>query len=150
MGPPTWRPISTETPHEAMAEIFLDTYAVEKDQFHRAALELANRLEASRATLVTTQAILLEIGNFFARPPYRSAALALLGALHADPSVLILPIDETLLARGEQCLGERADKTWGLTGCISFTVMQDRGITAALTADLHFEQAGFQALLRQP
>lgn len=39
------------------------------------------------------------------------------------------------------------DKTWGLVDCISFVVMQERGITDALTADRHFQQAGFRALL---
>jgi predicted nucleic acid-binding protein len=37
---------------------------------------------------------------------------------------------------------------WGLVDCISFIVMQNRGITDALTADIHFQQAGFRALLR--
>ena len=31
--------------------------------------------------------------------------------------------------------------------CISFVVMQDEGLTEALTGDGHFEQAGFKALL---
>jgi uncharacterized protein len=35
-----------------------------------------------------------------------------------------------------------------LTGCISFLVMEERNITEALTADQHFEQAGFVALLK--
>lgn len=39
------------------------------------------------------------------------------------------------------------DKTWGLVDCISFVAMQERGITEALTADRHFVQAGFRALL---
>ncbi|MFM5956954.1 MAG: PIN domain-containing protein, partial [Dolichospermum sp.] len=43
---------------------------------------------------------------------------------------------------------QREDKEWGLVDCISFIVMQDRGITDALTADTHFQQAGFRALLR--
>jgi len=42
---------------------------------------------------------------------------------------------------------QRTDKAWGLTDCISFVVMQERGISEALTADEHFEQAGFIALL---
>ena len=42
----------------------------------------------------------------------------------------------------------RRDKNWSLTDCISFVVMKDRGPTQALTADHHFEQAGFKALLR--
>lgn len=33
------------------------------------------------------------------------------------------------------------------TDCISFVVMQDHGLSEALTADHHFDQAGFKVLL---
>ncbi len=39
-------------------------------------------------------------------------------------------------------------KNWSLTDCISFVVMQEHGIHEALTADHHFEQVGFQVLLK--
>ena len=42
----------------------------------------------------------------------------------------------------------RSDQTWGLTDCLSFLVMEERGITEALAHDRDFEQAGFTALLR--
>jgi uncharacterized protein len=42
----------------------------------------------------------------------------------------------------------RPDKEWSLTDCISFVVMNERGIGDALTNDHHFEQAGFQILLK--
>ena len=45
-------------------------------------------------------------------------------------------------------MGTRSDKDLALTDCISFVVMEDEGITEALTADRHFEQAGFTALLK--
>lgn len=35
-----------------------------------------------------------------------------------------------------------------LTDCISFVVMEDEKIVDALTGDKHFEQAGFNALLK--
>lgn len=38
---------------------------------------------------------------------------------------------------------------WSLTDCSSFIVMEERGLADAMTADRHFEQAGFRALLRQ-
>ena len=41
----------------------------------------------------------------------------------------------------------RPDKDWSLTDCVSFVVMQQRGLREAFTADRHFEQAGFVALL---
>jgi uncharacterized protein len=43
--------------------------------------------------------------------------------------------------------GERLDKSWSLTDCISFEAMRERGLTLALAADSHFRQAGFEALL---
>ena len=41
----------------------------------------------------------------------------------------------------------RIDKEWGLTDCVSFVLMNTAGITEALTADIHFRQAGFKAML---
>jgi predicted nucleic acid-binding protein len=38
---------------------------------------------------------------------------------------------------------------WVLTDCISFIVMREYGLTDVLTADRHFEQAGFKILLEQ-
>jgi hypothetical protein len=51
------------------------------------------------------------------------------------------------LQRGLDLFAGRSDKNWSLTDCISFVVMQDEGLTEALTGDSHFEQAGFKALL---
>lgn len=41
----------------------------------------------------------------------------------------------------------RMDKAWSRTDCLSFVVMQQHGLTDALTADQHFVQAGFRALM---
>ena len=59
----------------------------------------------------------------------------------------VISLDSRLLDRGLGLMASRADKDWSLTDCISFVVMQEKGIEAALTADRHFEQAGFKALL---
>jgi predicted nucleic acid-binding protein len=82
-------------------EVFLDTsYALAlsapTDQFHGRALRLAENLEAARVRLVTTRAVLLEIGNALSRQRYRAAAVSLLLALEADPSVPLLPLSEEL------------------------------------------------------
>jgi predicted nucleic acid-binding protein len=135
-------------------EVFLDTsYALAlsapTDQFHGRASRLATDLEAARARLLTTRAVLLEIGNALSRQRYRAAAVKLLQVLEADPSVEIVPLSEELYARGFQLYCARSDKEWGLIDCISFVIMSDRAVTKALTADEHFQQCGFRALLRE-
>jgi predicted nucleic acid-binding protein len=133
-------------------EFFLDTafaiaLASRKDAYHQTALELAGNLKESRARLVTTRAVLLEIGNALAKERYREAAGALLSSLEADPNVQIVSLTNQLYREALRLFQSRPDKEWGLTDCVSFVVMQRAGITSALTTDEHFRQAGFQALL---
>ena len=60
----------------------------------------------------------------------------------------ILTVDDELFDNSLALFGNRDDKEWSLTDCMSFVVMETRGITDALTPDEHFNQAGFQALMR--
>lgn len=92
---------------------------------------------------------MLEIGNALAKPRTRKVAIDLLEALEKDSQLEIVPLSESLFRRSFELYQRRTDKEWGLTDCISFIVMQDRGITDALTTDEHFQQAGFPPLLRE-
>ena len=136
-----------------MNEIFLDTsFAIAlsaiTDQNHARAVELAEQIEAQNSYLVTTQAILLEIGNALSKKRYRTAAIQLLESLESDPNIEIVPLTNELYDAAFQLFRSRQDKEWGLVDCISCIVMQNRGITDVLTADEHFNQMGFRALLR--
>lgn len=55
---------------------------------------------------------------------------------------------EQLYAQALRLYRERPDKEWSLTDCVSLIVMRERNMTEALTADEHFQQAGFRALLK--
>lgn len=117
------------------------------DQYHQKAEILAKQIESEAIPLITTRAVVLEIGNALARIRYRAAAIELLDSLEEDPSVEILPLSEELYNRAMELYRQPPDKEWGITDCISFVVMQDYGLTEALTTDEHFKQAGFRALL---
>jgi uncharacterized protein len=136
-------------------EVFLDTaYAIAlaatSDQLHAKAVALAEKLQTERTRLVTTQAVLLEIGNALAKRRYRAAAVQLLSSMQADPTVEVVALTRELYAEAFRLYQDRPDKEWGLIDCVSFVVMGARGIMQALTADEHFEQAGFEALLHAP
>jgi predicted nucleic acid-binding protein len=97
---------------------------------------------------VVTQFVLLELANALSRANTRRLFTDLLRQLRSDPNAVIGPASGELFDRGCAAFTERPDKTWSLTDCISFVVMQEHGLTEALTADHHFEQAGFAALLK--
>lgn len=135
-----------------MTEVFLDTsYAValasRRDQHHKKALELATDVERRRLRQVTTRAVVLEIGNALSTPRFRHTAIGMLEYLDRDPTIEVIPLSESLYRRGFELFRQRLDKEWGLVDCISFIVMQDRGITDAFTSDHHFRQAGFTPML---
>ncbi|MBC7910191.1 MAG: type II toxin-antitoxin system VapC family toxin [Pyrinomonadaceae bacterium] len=137
-----------------MNKVFLDAaYAIAlaapNDQHHARAVNLAEQLETEEAQLITTRAVILEIGNALSKQRYRQEAVQLLHALESDPHVEIIPISEDLYQRGFELYRNRPDKGWGITDCISFVVMKEQGLTEALTTDEHFQQAGFRALLRE-
>ena len=133
-------------------EVLLDTsfiVALENrdDPAHQRALAVDRMLIADRATLVTHWGVLLEIGDGYARLGRRQKGMDILTRLAGESGYEVVPIDTALLAAATALYRERPDKEWGLTDCVSFTLMRDRSITQAVTADEHFAQAGFQALL---
>ena len=132
--------------------VFLDTAYVialvnKKDHYHEKARQLAKNLRAAKTRLITTDAILLEIGNALAKVNYRRAAVELIDSLIDDPAVEIVPFSPELLSKAIAFYKRYLDKEWGLTDCVSFVVMGEQGLTQALTTDVHFKQAGFKPLL---
>ena len=136
------------------SEVFLDTaYAIAlanaKDQFHHEAVGLAKQLRTHKTKLITTRAVLLEIGNALSGQRFRAEAVKLLDALEADPTVGIVPLTDGLYTQALNLYRTRPDKEWGLVDCLSLVVMRERELTSALTTDMHFQQAGFRVLLRE-
>jgi predicted nucleic acid-binding protein len=138
---------------ERLGDCFADTafwiaLVVKQDQYHERAREWSVRLSGR---ITTTLAVLLETANALARPAWRAHGIALLDHIQQRSDVSVLELDPDLWRRGWELYRTRPDKGWSLTDCISFLVMQDGSLTIALTADEHFRQAGFRAiLLEQP
>jgi len=129
---------------------FADTFAFiawlnSRDPDH---LRVKAYFDAFIGTLITTEWILVELADAFAEPPARVTAAQFLAAIRDDPQFEIVPYDAEIFQAGFKLYTERPDKSWSLTDCISFVAMAERGLTDALTADHHFEQAGFIAVFK--
>jgi predicted nucleic acid-binding protein len=98
--------------------------------------------------MVTTDFVLTELADGLAPLHSRRSAVRFIQSLRSDPDVRIIGASGKLLSREWELYADRLDKEWSLTDCISFVVMRERRIKDALTADHHFEQAGFTALLK--
>ncbi len=96
---------------------------------------------------MTTEFVLLELADALCKPSQREEVLTLWSVVETDPAFRLVHANPELIERGRTLYRERADKEWPLTDCISFVVMRDHAVSEALTADHHFEQAGFKALL---
>ena len=134
------------------SEVYLDAaYAialsVPADEYHAQAITLAERVRVLGMRVVTSQAVLLEIGNALSKGRRRAAGVALIRGIEQDPNIEVVPLTPALWREAFELFAARTDKEWGLTDCISFVVMQERGIAAVLTTDQHFRQAGFEVLL---
>jgi predicted nucleic acid-binding protein len=116
------------------------------DAHHDEAARVSKEL---RARVITTDFVLLELANALANAKTRQVFLGLVSRLQSDPDVLIVPASSDLFEAGRGLYGRRSDKNWSLTDCISFIVMEEHRLRDALTADHHFEQAGFNAILKQ-
>ena len=132
-----------------MKSVFADTsyyiaFISNDDSNHEAALHWARRLAPP---VITTDFVLVELGNALARAARRETFVRFVADLRADRQTVVMPASRALLNKGIELYGARRDKDWSLTDCMSFVVMRERGLNEALTSDHHFTQAGFTALL---
>ena len=97
--------------------------------------------------MVTTRWVLAEVADALCAGHWHVRAGAFLRFVQSNAAFTVIGESDRLFDAGLALFQDRADKNWSLTDCISFVVMSDEGLHEALTADRHFEQAGFAALL---
>ena len=130
--------------------VFVDTFALiawlnPRDQTHT---KVSAYLDAFTGRLLTTEWVLMELADALSGPKARLIAVAFLKAVRADPLFEVVGYLPAVYQSGFELFATRSDKAWSLTDCISFGVMNERKVSDALTADHHFEQAGFRAVFK--
>ncbi len=132
-----------------LKDVFADSVfwiglVVKQDQFHDRADKWSLRVTGR---ITTTVPVLLETANTLARPAWRGYGVALIDHLLQRTDVEVVALSGDLWRRSWDLFRGRSDKAWNLTDRVSFVVMKDSGLVDALTADDHFRQAGFRAVL---
>lgn len=135
--------------------IFVDTSALialgnKRDAFHFQAIGINDKLSRSNITFVTTSAILLEFGNAFSTVTMKPFAIKLIDAIRQSKKWTSILVDENIISRSFELYRQMMDKEWGLVDCASIHVAKNMGIKDIFSTDHHFEQAGFQILLKRP
>lgn len=135
--------------------VFIDTgYFVallnRRDSLHEQATALAAEWEHDDAALLTTDAVLIELANFFARSPLRGQVIAAIERIRTAPGWLVEHLTVQRLNRGIARYASHPDKGWSLTDCLSMDTMLDHHAVEVATPDRHFSQAGFTVLMKVP
>ena len=136
-----------------MKKVFVDTAAWLAlinidDIWHQQAKQIRLELVKQNYIFITTEFILLEVGDALCSQGLRKNTANFLNNIYQLKSTRIVTLSQDLLQLGLSLYEQRLDKDWGLTDCISFVVMQREQIQEAFTSDKHFEQAGFIRLLQ--
>src|SRR6266516_3936523 len=90
------------------------------DDAHELAI---NFTQAYAGMIVTTSAVLNELGNHLRAPVNRPIFMKLLRQLQTDPDVRIIHVDPALFEAGATLFERRLDQHWSSTDCISFVAM---------------------------
>jgi uncharacterized protein len=133
-------------------QLLLDTSFVvalenRDDPFHEKAKRIARSFASDNVLLLLHWGIILEIGDGYARIDRREKGCELLSKFYREEGYRVVPLNDPLLTDALALYRNRPDKNWGLTDCVSFVLMRQEGISEVLTADIHFRQAGFRAML---
>ena len=137
-----------------MNKVFVDTsgwasFFIKTDRHHEKAFELMKSWQQQKRRVVTTNYVLSELVALFTRSRVRRVkALDYIKKICSDTLIEIIHVDQALDKEAWRLLENRLDKEWSLVDAVSFRVMENHGMTEALTADHHFEQAHFIQLLK--
>jgi predicted nucleic acid-binding protein len=133
------------------AEVFVDTSAwypllLRKHPDHaRLAAQLRTLVKRGQR-VVTTNLIVAETHALVMRRVGADSALTFVQTVRQPPNVVVHSTADLETTAVHSWLERYGDHDFSFTDAVSFAVMTERGIDAAMTLDHHFEVAGFRML----
>lgn len=132
--------------------VFVDTggffaLLVSNDDYHSRALSFVKGLRSKATKLVTTDYVLDETFTLLKSRKVGQLVSQLHNILQHSSYIQVEWIDSDRFDVGLGFFLRHKDHRYSFTDCVSFTIMKELQITKCLTADQHFNEAGFQVLL---
>jgi predicted nucleic acid-binding protein len=134
-------------------ETFVDTsgfYAllVGKDDMHDKAARILSDAQRRGRLFVTTDYVLDETITLLCARGHQRLVEPFLQSTLRSEACSVEWTDPEVFSQSATFLIKHIDQGWSFTDCVSFRIMRSRRLRDALTKDVHFEKAGFTALLR--
>lgn len=96
--------------------------------------------------LLTTSFVFAELIALIVSRKGHQLAARIGERIRTNPHVLLVHPDDRQLARAWQRFVERPDKTYSLTDCLSFVIIEEMKVDVVISNDRHFRQEGFTVL----
>lgn len=132
--------------------IFCDTSAWialsdPRERWHADLLDFSRRITAGEfGRVLTSDYVLDETYTILRLQLGLEAVRRLREQLRKSPNYEVVRVSDDHFDRAVDLVLSQKDHRWSLTDCTSFLIMRDLGITAALTLDRNFSQAGLRRL----
>jgi predicted nucleic acid-binding protein len=120
-----------------------------RDTLHDTAKRVSRSVGQSR--IVTSEFVLLEVMKLMANAGLhlKQVAHRAIGDMRRNPNLKVVPATSTLFQKACERYVAYHDKEWDAIDCSCMIIMEEEGVSEALTYDKHFQQMGFTALLRE-
>lgn len=137
-----------------MNTVFVDTAALialgnKQDNFHHLAWQIQKELVNNQTYFVSSDFVIAEFCNAFSRVKFRTTAVQMVDSIYQSKVWTVISVNEDLMTKSLALFAKMQDKEWGLVDCSSILLARERELDKIFTADKHFEQAGFEILLKQ-
>lgn len=136
-----------------MNSIFVDTAALialgnKQDAFHPLAKQKQQELVKNQTQFISSDFVIAEFCNAFSRVKFRATAVQMVNGIYQSKAWTVIAINEELMTKSLALFTQMQDKEWGLVDCSSIILARENQLDSIFTTDKHFEQAGFEILLK--
>ncbi len=137
-----------------MNTVFVDTAALialgnKQDSFHHLAWQIQKELVNNQTRFISSDFVIAEFCNAFSRVKFRATAVQMINSIYQSKAWTVISVNDDLMTKSLALFTKMQDKEWGLVDCSSIILARENQLDRIFTADKHFEQAGFEILLKQ-